>query len=354
MEDGVEVVVNHSEPYKIERESTHIYLEEKFKIDTEREKIAKTGLTDIIYFDVDSDGNIYFLNDKPQENFILKFDRNGNFVTAFGRKGQGPGELQIPMFPIITSQDEVFIMDQAQRKLCFFTKEGAFIKSIPQDASTLAIFPLENGNYIVVGEIYNSQSDYIMQYPFSLFSSDFKEIKELDNIKFPNYMKGRKQKAINPGFLWSITKSNIYLGNEERGYEISVYDLEGNMVRKINKEYIKIRIPDEYIKEKMESLSEIWRKRLYFPDYFVPFQCAFVDDKGSLFVITNEKGSNSGEYMCDIFNPEGIFIARASLPGIVDTGLIFLLLIAKKDHLYSIQEKESGYKELVVYKIMWE
>jgi hypothetical protein len=91
-----------------------------------------------------------------------------------------------------------------------------------------------------------------------------------------------------------------------------------------------------------------------FPEYFPPFQCGFVDDKERLFVITNEKGSNPGEYMCDFFNPEGIFIARASVTGIIDLGIIFLPSIAKKDLLYTLQEKENGYQELVVYKMKWE
>ena len=349
-EDGVEVIVNHLKPYKIEGEPNHLYLEEKLRIDTESDNIAETGLTNIIYFDVDSDGNIYFGNNRPQENFIIKFDRNGNFVTAFGRTGQGPGELQNPIFPIITNQDEVLVMDAGQRKLCFFTKEGDFIKSIPQDAATDAIFPLENGNYLRVSTIYDSPSDYII---FSLSSSDFKEIKELDRIKFPYFMKG-KEKAITPGFFWSVTKTNVYFGNDEKGYEIRVFDLEGKLVRRFRKEYRNVRIPDEYIKEKTESMREGWRQRIYFPEYFPPFQCGFVDDNERLFVITNEKGSNPGEYMCDIFNPDGIFIARASVKGIIDLGIIFLPPIARKDLLYCIQEKENGYQELVVYKMKWE
>ena len=354
-EDGVEVVVNHLEPYKLTSEPTHLYLEEQLTIDTENENIVETGLTNIFYFDVDSDGNIYFLNDRSQENFILKFDRNGNLVTAFGRMGQGPGELQGPILPVITSQGEVFIMDTGQRKLCYFTKEGDFIKNIPQEGSTIALFPLENGNYLSVSAVFDPESDYIMQYPFSLFSSDFKQIKELDSVKFPNYLKGKKQKAINTGFLFSITKRNIYIGNEERGYEISVYDLDGNLLRKIRKDYRKVRIPEEYIEEHSEGMSDLWKQRTYFPEYFPPFQCAFVDDKGRLFVITNEKGNRPGEYICDIFNPEGIFIARAGMTGIVDTPpQIYLPPIARKDLLYCIEEKESGYKKFVVYKMKWQ
>jgi len=354
-EDGVKVIANHLEPYKIKGKPSVLHLDQEFTIDTENEDIIKTGLTNIDYFNVDSEGSIYCLNEKCLENFVLKFDRHGNFLTAFGRKGQGPGELQMPVLPIITSQDEVVLMDQGRRELFFFNKDGTFIKSILQDSYTMAMHPLENGFYLIVKVVYDPEDDYIMQYPFSLYSSDFKEIKELDRLRFPNYRKGRKQKAINLGFLWSVTKNNFYFGNEEKGYEVRVYDLEGNMVRKIKKEYRKVRIPEEYIKEHSEGMSELWKQRTYFPEYFPPFQCAFTDDRERLFIITNEKGNNPGEYMSDIFNPEGIFIARTSLSGVINTpAQIFLPPLAKKDLLYCVQEKDSGYQELAVYRMKWE
>ena len=74
IEDGVEVVVNHLEPYEIKREPSNLILEEEFTIDTEKDEIAETGLVDIEpdVFDVDSEGNVYLLNWKGMENVILK------------------------------------------------------------------------------------------------------------------------------------------------------------------------------------------------------------------------------------------------------------------------------------------
>lgn len=46
IEDGVEVVLNHMEPYEIQGERAHLTLEEIFTIDTEINDIAELGLTD--------------------------------------------------------------------------------------------------------------------------------------------------------------------------------------------------------------------------------------------------------------------------------------------------------------------
>lgn len=55
MEEGVEVVVNHVEPYKLKGEPGNLILLKVLSIDTERDDIAESGLTDIGAFDVDSE-----------------------------------------------------------------------------------------------------------------------------------------------------------------------------------------------------------------------------------------------------------------------------------------------------------
>ena len=84
IDDGVEVVINHLEPYKIEGEPSNLILEEEFRIDTEDDEVAKTGLTDIFDFIVDMEGHIYFDNYKNPENMIHKFDREGYHSISFG------------------------------------------------------------------------------------------------------------------------------------------------------------------------------------------------------------------------------------------------------------------------------
>jgi hypothetical protein len=58
--------------------------------------------------------------------------------------------------------------------------------------------------------------------------------------------------------------------------------------------------------------------------------------------------------MYDIFNAEGIFIGRVSLANMKNLFRPNSFTVrAIKNHLYGLQEKESGSKELVVYKMRW-
>ena len=75
-------------------------------------------------------------------------------------------------------------------------------------------------------------------------------------------------------------------------------------------------------------------------------------DDGLLLVATFEEGENPEEIMFDIFDEEGVFIARKSLNIYAWEGHLWARIRA--DKLYCLEEKATSYKELVVYKMKWE
>jgi hypothetical protein len=350
MENGVEVVINHVEPYKIKGERSTFKIEEELIIDTEREGLAELGMGSAGEFNVDSKGNIYIMGFKNEENFIYKFDRNGNYVTSFGKRGQGPGELEWPMCPVINEQDEMVITDR--KKLIIFGEKGNLIDEIRIKIRTLGIEPLPNGKYIVFKPKSEISTPEYYPYSLSLCDSEFKEIKELDIYKWQ-----RGNPRLTPFFMWRVSKGHIYIANGERGYEIWVYDFEGNLVRKIKKEYKPVTVSEEIKKLILGPGYEqpgISHDR-YFPKPLPPLNQFFVDDGGRLFVMTYEEGENPEEYIYDIFNPDGVFVGRKSLH-MVWAGMYLgpKYAMVKKGYLYCHREKESGYRELMVYKMKWE
>ena len=60
VEDGVEIVINHLEPYEIKGEPNSLRIEEEFNIDMEEDFFTDIGLTgSLAGVDVDSMGNIF-------------------------------------------------------------------------------------------------------------------------------------------------------------------------------------------------------------------------------------------------------------------------------------------------------
>lgn len=253
VEDGVEVIINHLEPYEVKGEPNNLILEEEFRIDTEKDEIAETGLTDISNrgFGVDSEGSIYFINYRKVEYCIFKFDRNGNFVKHFARKGQGPGEIQRPNMPIINNRDEITITDTALQKFLIFSKGGSLLQETKLDSDIQLVIPLKNGKYLMV----KSSSGIEEKFSLILCNAEFGEIKELDSTEIPSPYKGNGIKGIYPAFISTISGESIYVGNDKREYEIWEFDLEGILKRKIKKEYKHVEVSEEYKKRYLKQFD---------------------------------------------------------------------------------------------------
>jgi hypothetical protein len=360
MEDGVEIVLNRIEPHSIRGESSTFTLEKEFSIDTEDDKTAELGLTDIsASFDADSNGNVYLINPEGDESIIFKFDKKGNFIRAFSRRGQGPGELIASPFPspylVVDYKHHIAVSDSMNNKVSFFAQDGSLINEVKISTNIFEVIPLENGNYLAFVSVMDPRGEFINQNPVTLFSSEFEEIKELDKQSIPNPIIGKRLKGTWHILSWTVSNGKIFTGFQEREYEIYVYDFDGKLVQKIKKEYKSVPVPQEHKDEFMGRFeAEIFapiRKKIYFPDSMPPFLGFFSDDEGRLFVMTYEKGENPGEYVCDIFNPDGICIGRKSMRVFHDDSGLHATM--KNGRFYCLQEKSNGYKELIVYRVKW-
>jgi hypothetical protein len=357
IEDGVEVVINHLEPYHIKGESNSLLLEKLVSIDTENNEIAEIGLNDIFSFDVDSEGNIYLLYMKSKENCIYKFNRNGEFITSFGRKGQGPGELQYPLLLQVSIRG-LAVSDIT--KIVFFNEAGEFQEEIPKSNKKLGCILLENGNWLVRERIIDKNDRAVQHVGIAIHDSDFNKIKEISRVTRSNPRKGEGYRALSPYSHVHVLKQRIYEGNSESQYEIKIFDLSGRLVEKIKKEQTPVPVSQEdkaRILKLYERMPEEIKNIIYFPAHYPVFQrLFFTDDEGRLFIMTYEKGNAPKEFIYDIFNCEGAFVGRIGLDNYGQSGaqLIPFPASSKSDQLYYIREKESGFKELVVFKMIWQ
>ncbi|MFC2157663.1 6-bladed beta-propeller [Acidobacteriota bacterium] len=318
-------------------------LEKILTIDTEDDKTAGMGLTDIRNFDVDSEGKIFISNPRAQENSIFIVDAEGGLISVFGRGGQGPGELQSPRELSISDQDEVFITDTG--KVIIYNNTGEFLKDIRIDIDYQRIIPISGDRYLAIAVKLND--DLSQSFEVILCSSGMEELKVLDSSKIESFKTGPKVNIIPTLVHWETSNNRIFTGNTEE-YEIRVFDFNGELVNTIRKEHVAVSLSEETrarYEESLERYPPELRERFFIPEVFPPFRnIAALDDKW-LLVQTYEE-LNDGISLYDIFDSKGEFIGRTELEG--------YQVKFRGDRVYCLKQKESGYRELNVYQMIWD
>ena len=353
VEEAIEVIINHLEPYKIKGESSILTLEKELSIDFARDDIGELGIADAIDFEVDSKGNIYFFYADKEGDLIFKFGPQGSYLTSFGPKGQGPGEMQYIIWTGIDSQDNIVVSDNGNRKILIFSNDMSLVKEIRYPSKVGLLYPLENGNFFGLWDKHPAPSDkYMYVWAFSLYNPEFEEIKLLDTQNVYDFnTQGFRGIISRPYFKRQISKKNIFIASEDRGYEILKYDLEGNIIQKIRKKYEPVAISSEIIQER-EKQYEQYGMEVWFPKYWLPMSDFFLDDDGRIFVRTFERGENPSEYIYDILNAEGLFIARKAM-NIFTLGDTEVCAKSRRGRLYCFQEKQDGFREFKIYRMIW-
>jgi hypothetical protein len=77
-----------------------------------------------------ANGDVY-VSDGYVNSRIVQFTSDGKFVRIVGgKKGSGPGELQLPHGVAIDPQGRIVVADSDNKRLVIFGKDGSFIKTL--------------------------------------------------------------------------------------------------------------------------------------------------------------------------------------------------------------------------------
>jgi hypothetical protein len=319
-EEGVEVVLNHLEPYLLPGVPSALKLVEDFSIDTESKEATAMSLFEINDFSVDSEGNIYVTQRPKPADAIIKFDRNGKYLASFGRKGQGPGEFESSPGIEVDEENHLIASDVSKGELFVFDKEGTLIREIRPDRNLLYFECLGAKRYLLGWQTRDPEKG-VFRNDFAISSESMDNIKEFQSCEFEDAITARRYNAAMGGFAIGASATNVFFGDSNKGYEILVFDLNGNLVRKIRKEFRPVPVFDEYkelVRKLMESRGSHGKMvlaKMYWPSHKPPFRKLFTDTNGRLYVMTNER-EGERTYWYDIFTSEGVFIRRIKLDNV--------------------------------------
>ncbi|MEW6159638.1 MAG: 6-bladed beta-propeller [Verrucomicrobiota bacterium] len=70
----------------------------------------------------------FYVADGYGNSRVVKFDRNGKFLLAWGRKGTAPGEFNLPHAVQVDASGRVFVGDRENNRIQVFDAQGKFLR----------------------------------------------------------------------------------------------------------------------------------------------------------------------------------------------------------------------------------
>lgn len=348
--DGVTVVSNGEKPARIEGQPSKISL--KMEVEIGGGDNPDESFSQVSTFVVDDEGAVFALDFKDQK--IKVFDKTGKYLRSIGKPGQGPGELGMASGIQLAADNTLVIEDATNRRLAVFKTTGEFVKNISTSDKMALVNVLLDGQGNVLGrEMGIGEDNTKMFFELKKFDPELKPLFTFDKIEFPVPIPGSGAK-MNILELASVYQfgpgGNIYYGRSA-DYEIKIFSPEGKHIRTIEKEYKRVKVTQEDIDEMLERIPNVAggvniKDMFSFPDFFPPYQNFVLDNEGRMYVRTYTKGKLKGEYVIDMFDPEGRFIAQFITKA--DLRLI------KGGKAYGIEESAEGFQVIKRYAVLME
>lgn len=343
--DGVQVIENPKKPVPPDGVMSKVNFKEEFSIG--EGEFDEDMFAELTSLDVDGNGNIYILDRKDKK--VKIFDSSGKFVKKFGKEGQGPGEMSLPVSIQVTPSNELVIGDAANQRLMFFSLDGEFQREMSTALKAQGlVLPLFDSQGDIIGQqvVVTEESQILRE--VRKYDSELNSLFTITSIDITAIVQGK----INPFelvFFYQLGKDNDIYCSNPNDYEIKVLNTDGELVKRILKDYDSVKVTEKDKEEFFERVPEIAgpiKDRIEFPNVYPAYQNFTLDEERRLFVRTFEKGKEEGEFFFDVFDVEGRYIAKIPFKG--DPR------VWKEKKLYAIEEDEDGFQILRVYSVQWE
>lgn len=304
------------------------------------------------------DGTLYVHDEMNRVNYI--FDQDGRFVRSFGKRGQGPGEIQEQKGFYLVGKT-LILVDTA--KLHYFTEDGEYLKSEDNYyyrrrpvafinerqfiACPLGIFEALDGKGKVSLVDLDSGKDMVIN-EFTIFQGG---VAREGGLVGSLIIEG-----LTPLMVVGFGDNKVYYGMSD-AYTIHIADLNGKQAGDFSLQRAKRKVPAE---EKALRFEEFPRMRADARKQIMettPDETTFfnrIESHNGLVYVFEPVVNRGNSQPIDIFSPEGKYLYRSTIA--VEEGLTMTPQqsanpLLTNEHLYVVLADQDSKVRIIKYKI---
>lgn len=278
-------------------------------------------------------------------------------IKKFGKEGEGPQEFKTFMgFGLTVDIYPEHILINSISKISYFTRKGEFIKEQKVSAgTTITSF---RGKFVGSAMQFDQKTGPKMA--FNLYDGKGEKIKEICSHPLP-LLKGKGTvtlldliSGINPQYQTSANR--IFIGGKQT-FEIDIYDLEGNFLKTIKRDYKKQELTGDEKNKFLEvykihpiykNFWESLKKAIKIPDYFPDYKTLLVSNQ-KIYVQTFKRKEGKTGFL--IFDLDGKYLKTTFLHLVYQDILTPYLYAIDGGKIYQLAENEDEEWELRISEI---
>lgn len=282
--------------------------------------------------------------------------KDKKLVKKFGKAGEGPREFKI-MFGLGMEID-IFrdnIVVHSIGKISYFTRKGEFIKE--KKITGMGTMTPFQGKFVGRTMSLGRKAEDFKQ-TFSLYDGKGEKIKDICSHQLP-VLQGKGATLLD---LLSVSKiasryrvspDRVFIGGKQ-GFEIDVYDINGNALKPVKRKYEKQKIAPGDKAGILNAYKEIplykqfWeqiKSGVVIPDYYPEYKTFLVSGK-KVYVQTFKKKDGKTEFL--VFGFDGKYLKTIFLPLAYQDIVTPFMYTIDNGKLYQLVENEDEEWELKI------
>ncbi len=308
---------------------------------------------------LDAEGGIYVL--EPFAHEIRAFTADGTFRRAFGREGEGPGELSSPSGLTTDPRGDLWVLNWGAGRYSGFDPSDGSVADERRRQISFASFPWggafdDAGRLVDIGLDHNGE-EVILRLDTAFVPADTLELPESpadDRIDFlqEGLRIASMPEPFAPQVSWKPRPRGGIVVGEGADYRLHRIEFSGDTTLTIELDRPPVPVRDSerdsalaLFDRMAETLGGATADRRPDPKPFKPAHGTLtVDDQDRIWVVSE---SASSRLAWDVFGADGRYVTRVAIPGQPRSTPIVI-----RGNRVAVVDDASGVPTVVVYEIL--